>query len=194
MRILKRLECSYIRTADSVRAGKTSRITTNICIVCSNFFQELSASPLWCSWIFFYQFRLRMKHHEQVNFNAPPHSEANFCYEPGLVCREPVWQKFKPRFSQLLTQFSATDPSCYPSMKWSSYHSLHPVLLCEVPCGLCFIHTDLIPVTFSEMFDLKAKYDESDNIAVRMTRTLTDKVGQLFGELESELSPPPRRI
>ena len=32
------------------------------------------------------------------------------------------------------------------------------------------------------MFDLKTKYDESDNLAVRMTRSITDKVGQLFGE------------
>ena len=32
-----------------------------------------------------------------------------------------------------------------------------------------------------EMFDLKTKYDESDNVAVRMTRSITDKIGNLFG-------------
>ena len=37
-------------------------------------------------------------------------------------------------------------------------------------------------VSSLEMFDLKTKYDESDNLAVRMTRSITDKVGQLFGE------------
>jgi len=35
---------------------------------------------------------------------------------------------------------------------------------------------------FVEMFDLKTKYDESDNIAIRMTRSVTEKIGQLFGK------------
>lgn len=35
---------------------------------------------------------------------------------------------------------------------------------------------------FAEMFDMKAKYDESDNMLVRATRTFTDKVGDVFGK------------
>jgi len=35
----------------------------------------------------------------------------------------------------------------------------------------------------NKMFDLKVKYDESDNTLVRGTRFFTDKVGQLFGSV-----------
>lgn len=37
----------------------------------------------------------------------------------------------------------------------------------------------------NKMFDLKTKYDESDNIAIRASRTITDKFTQLFGSLLS---------
>lgn len=40
---------------------------------------------------------------------------------------------------------------------------------------------------FSELFDMKMKYDESDHVLVRLTRTFTDKVGDLFGELYSTM-------
>ena len=30
------------------------------------------------------------------------------------------------------------------------------------------------------LFDLKMKYDESDNLFIRATRTVTDKVGDIF--------------
>ncbi|CAH1796458.1 unnamed protein product [Owenia fusiformis] len=33
----------------------------------------------------------------------------------------------------------------------------------------------------TKMFDLKSKYDESDHIAIRATRTFTDKMSELFG-------------
>lgn len=34
---------------------------------------------------------------------------------------------------------------------------------------------------FTEMFDMKMKYDESDHVVIRATRTFTDKVSELFG-------------
>ena len=34
----------------------------------------------------------------------------------------------------------------------------------------------------SEMFDMKTKYDESENIMIRATRTFTDKVTDIFGK------------
>ena len=34
----------------------------------------------------------------------------------------------------------------------------------------------------SELFDLKTKYDESDNLMIRATRTFTDKVTDIFGK------------
>lgn len=34
----------------------------------------------------------------------------------------------------------------------------------------------------SELFDMKTKYDESDHILVRATRSVTDKVSDLFGK------------
>ncbi|XP_046551523.1 mitochondrial import inner membrane translocase subunit TIM44-like [Haliotis rubra] len=37
-----------------------------------------------------------------------------------------------------------------------------------------------------KMFDLKVKYDESDNVMVRATRAVTDKVGYLFGGVFSK--------
>ena len=37
-------------------------------------------------------------------------------------------------------------------------------------------------ILFAEMFDMKVKYDESDNVLVRMTRTVTDKVTGIFGQ------------
>jgi len=33
-----------------------------------------------------------------------------------------------------------------------------------------------------ELFDMKTRYEESDNIVVRATRTVTDKMSELFGE------------
>ncbi|XP_067938300.1 mitochondrial import inner membrane translocase subunit TIM44-like [Watersipora subatra] len=40
-----------------------------------------------------------------------------------------------------------------------------------------------------KMFDLKTQYDESDNIAIRMTRSITDKIGHVFGSVsKTELS------
>ncbi|KAL5004627.1 hypothetical protein ScPMuIL_018083 [Solemya velum] len=38
----------------------------------------------------------------------------------------------------------------------------------------------------NKLFDLKMKYDESDNIAIRATRTFTDKLGYLFGGMFSK--------
>ena len=38
---------------------------------------------------------------------------------------------------------------------------------------------------FSEVFDLKMRYDESDNVVVRASRLLTDKVSSLFGKFGS---------
>ena len=35
---------------------------------------------------------------------------------------------------------------------------------------------------FLEMFDLKDKYDESDNLAIRATRAVTDRIGDVFGK------------
>ena len=37
-------------------------------------------------------------------------------------------------------------------------------------------------ISFSEMFDLKTKYDESDHVAIRATRAFTDKMQDLFGK------------
>lgn len=34
----------------------------------------------------------------------------------------------------------------------------------------------------SEMFDLKMKFDESDNVLVRGTRFFTDKISSVFGK------------
>lgn len=42
-------------------------------------------------------------------------------------------------------------------------------------CDLCSL--------FAELFDLKMKYDESDNVVIRATRAFTDKMGYLFGKL-----------
>ena len=45
-----------------------------------------------------------------------------------------------------------------------------------------FPHLGLnVCVLFSEMFDLKMKYDESDNLMIRATRAFTDKIGYVFG-------------
>ncbi|XP_072038204.1 mitochondrial import inner membrane translocase subunit TIM44-like [Amphiura filiformis] len=38
---------------------------------------------------------------------------------------------------------------------------------------------------FNKFFDLKMKYDESDNVVIRATRVVTDKFGQLFGNVFS---------
>jgi len=35
-----------------------------------------------------------------------------------------------------------------------------------------------------ELFDMKARYEESDNLVVRATRTVTDKMSELFGTLQ----------
>ena len=35
----------------------------------------------------------------------------------------------------------------------------------------------------TEMFDLKMRYDESDNIMVRASRAVTDRVSQLLGKI-----------
>ncbi len=49
-------------------------------------------------------------------------------------------------------------------------------------------HTDtsvvffLVLFLFTEVFDLKMKYDESDNVMVRASRALTDRVSQLLGK------------
>ena len=34
-----------------------------------------------------------------------------------------------------------------------------------------------------ELFDMKTRYEESDNVIVRATRTVTDKMSELFGTL-----------
>ena len=39
---------------------------------------------------------------------------------------------------------------------------------------------------FSEMFDMKMKYDESENLLIRATRTFTDKMSEMFGKLDYE--------
>lgn len=44
---------------------------------------------------------------------------------------------------------------------------------------LVFIHE--FYSTFLELFDMKTKYDESDNLIIRATRTFTDKVSEMFG-------------
>ncbi|XP_064609200.1 mitochondrial import inner membrane translocase subunit TIM44-like [Liolophura sinensis] len=38
----------------------------------------------------------------------------------------------------------------------------------------------------TKLFDLKMKYDESDNVLIRATRTFTDKIGYLFGGMFSK--------
>jgi len=43
---------------------------------------------------------------------------------------------------------------------------------------------------FAEVFDLKMKYDESDNLIVRATRTFTDKIGSMFGKYIAIYSLP----
>ena len=35
------------------------------------------------------------------------------------------------------------------------------------------------------MFDLKDKFDESDHLAIRATRVVTDKIGDLIGMIPS---------
>lgn len=41
----------------------------------------------------------------------------------------------------------------------------------------------------NKVFDLKMKYDESDNILIRATRTFTDKIGSMFGSFsKSDMS------
>lgn len=37
-------------------------------------------------------------------------------------------------------------------------------------------------LSLSEIVDLKMKYDESDNVMVRASRAVTDRVSQLLGE------------
>jgi len=38
-----------------------------------------------------------------------------------------------------------------------------------------------------ELFDMKTRYEESDNIVVRATRTVTDKMSELFGTLRRNI-------
>ena len=42
-----------------------------------------------------------------------------------------------------------------------------------------FMHIDL----FSGLFNLKTKYDESDNVVVRASRVVTDKLQDVFSKL-----------
>ena len=44
------------------------------------------------------------------------------------------------------------------------------------------LYTAMLCYIFSEIFDLKMKYDESDNPVVRASRLLTDKMSSLFGK------------
>jgi len=40
----------------------------------------------------------------------------------------------------------------------------------------------LVLFLYTELFDIKTKFEESDNLFVRATRTVTEKVADLFGE------------
>ena len=44
------------------------------------------------------------------------------------------------------------------------------------------LYLKLFLYIFSEMFDLKTKYEESDHIVIRATRTFTDKMSEMFGK------------
>lgn len=55
--------------------------------------------------------------------------------------------------------------------------------LCVIS-ALLFFHE--LYLTFLELFDMKAKYDESDNLIIRATRTFTDKLSEMFGRFSSQ--------
>lgn len=47
---------------------------------------------------------------------------------------------------------------------------------------LKFIEMNVCFYIFTEMFELKMKYDESDNPAIRVTRAVTDLIGRALGK------------
>jgi len=47
-------------------------------------------------------------------------------------------------------------------------------VICDTNCTYCCC---------VELFDMKTRYEESDNIVVRATRTVTDKMSELFGTM-----------
>ena len=47
---------------------------------------------------------------------------------------------------------------------------------------LKFIEINVCFYIFTEMFELKMKYDESDNPAIRVTRAVTDLIGRALGK------------
>ena len=48
--------------------------------------------------------------------------------------------------------------------------------------NLKFIVMNVCFYIFTEMFELKMKYDESDNPAIRVTRAVTDLIGRALGK------------
>lgn len=59
--------------------------------------------------------------------------------------------------------------SSHLKMLWQLVHFIYPC---------CWI---------TGLFSLKMKYDESDNIFVRATRVVTDKVGDIFSKSDTDL-------
>ena len=60
------------------------------------------------------------------------------------------------------------------------YYRYIALIFQEVICILCNEY-ECSFFFFTEMFDMKMKYDESDHVVIRATRTFTDKVSELFG-------------
>ena len=47
---------------------------------------------------------------------------------------------------------------------------------------LCDEASEVSSPLLTEMFDMKTRYDESDHVLVRATRSVTDKLQDLFGK------------
>ena len=63
--------------------------------------------------------------------------------------------------------------------KWQSLRENNPVSNCKI----CYVamwleNTDFLVLVF---YGMKMRYDESDHLVVRASRTVTDKIGDAFG-------------
>ena len=63
--------------------------------------------------------------------------------------------------------------------KWQTLRENNPVSNCKI----CYVamwleNTDVLVLVF---YGMKMRYDESDHLVVRASRTVTDKIGDAFG-------------
>jgi len=63
-------------------------------------------------------------------------------------------------------------------MSYTGRISVNVLSVCRVVIQVESLSTFCLCV---ELFDMKTRYEESDNIVVRATRTVTDKMSELFG-------------